>query len=273
MKTKLHYYRFGLDNAEELKKYRELQKKLKAQGLKCFDSICSNHYDWYKKTIKPLDGKEITLETDFLFNNQWNTERTETSKSGLRVFDWAEAIYHNPDVKEGMYLDQTPEMAEIRRNTLKCQYCGKHYQAAQGHVFCDACLDSEYLEEKQLHLLRLLPVDESKKGSALTDAERANLLPQYIKRQTTGADSRNANKLKRQRETIKSEQEETIRNAMTKRDGLLWLMDHDISIDNVIYYSHTKRFCFGWRSPIEPPVKSALLDLLCEFPFDYDIKE
>ena len=50
-------------------------------------------------------------------------------------------------------------------------------------------------------------------------------------------------------------------------------MDHGVSIDNCIYYSHTGRFGFGWREPVGQAVYSALVDVLCEFPFDYDIKK
>lgn len=29
-----------------------------------------------------------------------------------------------------------------------------------------------------------------------------------------------------------------------------WMLEHDIPIDNLIYYFHTKTFSFGWRSPL-----------------------
>jgi hypothetical protein len=53
-----------------------------------------------------------------------------------------------------------------------------------------------------------------------------------------------------------------------------WLLDNDLFIlDNVIYYSHTGVFCFGWRDPIDADTKSLLLDKLSEFPFDYEFKK
>jgi len=112
MKTKLHYYRFNIDNELEHREYLTLCETLKGMGLKKFDSISSNQYDWYKNTIKPLSDTEIELETDHLFDNQWNTGPVVTSKQGLRVFDWAEPIYPNSSIKEGQWLEQTDEMRE-----------------------------------------------------------------------------------------------------------------------------------------------------------------
>ena len=53
---------------------------------------------------------------------------------------------------------------------------------------------------------------------------------------------------------------------------MVWLLDRNINAENCIYYSHTRKFCFGWRNPVSESVKSALLDVLVEFPFDYEIK-
>jgi len=273
METTLHYYYFDTSDKDEANAYRMLCEDLRSMGLKCLLSITSDHYSFYKDKIKPLGGQTITLETKHLFNNQWNTAPTVTSSNGLRVFDWSEPIYDNRRIHEGMWLKQTSEMNEIRRNTLKCGYCGAQYQAAQGYVFCEKCLDSEYLEEKELYLLRLLPIFKTwSKRAPLTKAEKAHLLPLYIERQTTGTDSRNANKLRAQRQRIERQYQTATENAKDEHDGLLWLMDNGVSIDNVIYYNHTHRFCFGWRSPVSQAVKSKLLDVLCEFPFDYDIK-
>lgn len=277
METILHCYRFDVSKPDEAAAWRALNDKLKGWPH-CMSAMESDNGKHHRKHILPLDGQPVTLETKHLFNNQWNTTPTATSENGLRVFDWRlHYQLHNQDIKEGHYLEQTDEMKETRRNTVKCGYCAHQYQAAQGYVFCTACLDSEYLKENDLRLLRLLPVsqdDHKSKREPLTDAERAHLMPQYVERQTTGADSRNVKKLRKQRERIADEYESTTREALTKRDGLLWLMDHGVSIDNVIYYSHTDMFCFGWRGDgLARSVISALLDLLTEFPYEYEIKE
>lgn len=274
MQTKIHYYYFNTAHDDEREAYKKLCKKLESQGLELSDSISADHRNYYKNLIAPLNGKEIELETTHLFNNQWNTAPTETSDQGLRVFDWAEGIHiHNRNIKEGQYLEQTDEMREIRRNTYKCGYCGAQHQAAKGLVFCDKCLDSEYLEEKDLHLLRLLPVEATRGNREhLTDAEKAHLLPQYIEQQTVATNSRKVKALEKQRENLHKDYEKAVYEATTKRDGFLWLMDRNINIDNCIYYSHTDRFSFGWRKPVSDEVASKLLDIISEFPFNYEIK-
>lgn len=65
---------------------------------------------------------------------------------------------------------------------------------------------------------------------------------------------------------------QAIANEERRRDGKLWLLDHGLSIENVIYYSHTNRFCFGWDLPVSPVVESTILDVISEFPYSYDIK-
>lgn len=50
-----------------------------------------------------------------------------------------------------------------------------------------------------------------------------------------------------------------------------WLIKHNIAIENVIYYNHNGRFCFGWRKPIDNVPE--LSQKLIEFPFEYTIKQ
>jgi len=273
LKTRIYFYRFDISKPDAKEWYEALSKKLSATNGELFDSISAEGYDFYTKKIQPLHGKVIELETKFLFNNQWNTAPTRTSASGLRVFDWGETIlWERKHIKIGMYLDITDEMREIRRNTLKCNYCGAQYCAPQGQVFCDKCLDSEYLEEEDLKLLLLTPIDTKPTFRELTEAELLYLKPLYIAAQTTGTTSRAVQKRQKQRARIIENRDETIEAANAEYDGLIWLLNHNVNIDNVIYYSHTKKFCFGWQSPLSESVKSALLDVLVEFPFPYEFK-
>ena len=106
----------------------------------------------------------------------------------------------------------------------------------------------------------------------LTEAERGALMPRYVDRQTTGADSRNARKLAEQRARLIKDYADTVAKAKAEHDGMIWLMDHGISIDNVIYYNHTGKFSFGWRTPLAKDVVSRILDVISEFPFAYEIK-
>ena len=55
-------------------------------------------------------------------------------------------------------------------------------------------------------------------------------------------------------------------------DGKLWLMDHGLDIENVIYYSHRDIFTFGWRELLTFEEQSAIRDVISEFPFEYELK-
>ncbi|HSV26201.1 MAG TPA: hypothetical protein VLJ17_24655 [Xanthobacteraceae bacterium] len=270
MKTIIHTYWYNTANEHERQEYATLRDKLKAEGYRCFEAL--GEYDYRGKD---LDNREITLETQHLFDNQWNTAPIEgVSEQGLRVFDWALSVYpDNRKVKAGYWLEQTAEMRDIRRNTVKCGYCGKQEPAAKGYVFCPHCIDSEYLKEDELYLTRLRPVDEGRKPvPPLTEAEKAHLLPLYREAQLHGSTARGKLRIAKERQEVESKFERKTRSAKIERDGMIWLMDRGFRVDNVIYYDHTEKFCFGWRGAMADSVKSALLDVLSEFPFDYEFK-
>jgi len=261
IKTKIHTYRFVIDTLEDRQAYYELKDKLN-DGRDWMNCL-SMHGE--KRLEFP--SEDIELETEFLFSNQWNTA------CGKRVFDWYEAIYPNNKVKQGHWLEITEEMREIRRNTLVCGYCGHYKAAAQGYIFCVDCLDSPYLKETDLCLLRLKPVDQHLPyREELTKTESAWLMPQYVDRQTKGNNSRAVQAKAEKREEIKVKYNKAIRTAKTEFNGYNWLMGNGVNIENCIYYSHTDKFSFGWRNPVSQEVKSKLLDILTEFPFDYEIK-
>lgn len=249
--------------------YKALCNERKSEGIECFCVISDG------KSCGP--SRVVVLETNHVFGNQWNSKPDAHSEQGYRLFNWFEHYRDYGPNKRGHYLKITPEMRELCRLTHVCGYCGAEYYGIENaSKFCSACLDSGYLEKKNLHLLRLMPVDINGRirtdRPELTEEELAWLMPIYVERQTTGTNSRNAARLKKQREDIEHKFEVEMANAKTERDGLIWLMDHNISIDNVIYYNHTAKFSFGWRSPIGAEVKSKLLNVLSEFPFDYEIK-
>jgi hypothetical protein len=262
IKTNIHTYRYALDIAAEAKAYKELREKLRADKRHFFNVLAEP----FGKEKHIVEDGPIELETDHLFADQWNS-------TTARVFDWYEAIYPNRKIKQGHYLDITDEMRELRRTTLICGYCGKNYPNGTD-TFCSACLDSPYLKESDLYLLRLQSVGiYNRKFPPLTDEERASLLPRYVERQTTGKHSRAvAYKAKVRADVIKKYAHET-QNAKTEHDGMLWLLDRDISIENCIYYDHTQTFSFGWRNPVSPEVHSRLLELLKDFPYKYEIKK
>lgn len=270
--TKLHRYHFDTNNPQERADYEKLQAKLKALGLECFETWGGgSHYN-----LKGIETqtKTVQLETSSLFNNQWNTAPF-SGHSGLRVFDWAQdyPINFGKNIKQGHWLEQTPAMKSIRDNMLKCGYCGKMEPAQKGYVFCPHCLDSEYLERKDLHLLRLLPISSDYKNrKELSQAELDYLLPLYVAAQSGATSERAKARHKAKRESLEKQYKKAIKTAETEYKGFNWLLDAGLNIENCIYYSHTDRFSFGWRNPVDAEVVSAILDVISEFPFDYEIK-
>lgn len=282
MKTTFHSYFYDLRKPEEKQQYEALCKKLQGQGLICFSA-------WGGKGSfrhQELDGLKIELETKFLFDNQWNTAPiSELYQKGLRVFDWAED-YHsrsiglNPNLKIGHWLEQTDEMRQARVNRVKCGYCGKQYHlASKPPTFCDHCLQSKYLKESDLYLLRLRSVmDKTNKFPPLTEKELADLLPKYLSAQLKGKEARTQQELKDQREYVekilseaKQKAKQLLAVAEIEYQGKKWLIEHGVTnLRNVIYYDHTHLFSFGWMSPYSPIVKAELEKLLTDFPYPYE---
>lgn len=73
-------------------------------------------------------------------------------------------------------------------------------------------------------------------------------------------------------EALTADFEKSISMLRAEYEGTRWLLERNLSIENWIYYSHTQRFCFGWRNPAKSAEVSAVLDHLSEAPFSYDIK-
>lgn len=271
IRTKIKYYRYELDKPEDNKRYKLLSDCLKNQGLKLFDCISLELQSYEKKTnffnkIKQLENKGfIELETEYIFNNQWNT--TEESLN-LRVFDWYEEIYPNRKIKEGYYLEVNKEMNQIRENTFKCGYCGKQYFKPKKE-FCLSCLDSEYLTKEYLPLLRLRSVkNEDDKNKELTQEEQENLIKLYTEAQTKGNKERAIKKI----ESLKKRYKEDLKQAQTEYKGFMWLLENGINTDNCIYYNHSNLFTFGWRTLLSFEIEQELIKQLKGFPFKYELK-
>ncbi len=271
MKTTIHTYQFNTRNPEEKAAWDALRKQLKTTHPNCMESHGGGlHYQ------SKLNGLVVTLETSSIFDNQWNTAPIpNVSDSGLRVFDWA--LDYNPGgsttLKQGHYLDQTEEMAEVRRNIHKCDYCGAHEPAAKGYVFCPHCIGSEYLKAEELHLTRMVSAGNSfnAKRAPLTATESALLMPLYLDAQIHGNTKRDKARIAKERADIESKFAKETKNAKTERDGFIWLMDRGLRTDNVIFYDHTQKFSFGWRKPLDGELLTRTLEVLNDFPFDYEI--
>lgn len=279
MKTKLHEYCFDMRKPAEAKAYQELAARLRAE-IKAGKRGREMHCIAPECKINEASTSEVEIEPKHLFQNQWNTTTS-------RVFDWFEVYPVNASeksIKRGHWLEITPEMDAIRHNTLKCGYTGQQYPASKGWTFnlSPAGLGSEYLKESELWRLRLVPIwDTDKEGARpeLTESERALLLPLYRELQKEGAKTRaGAKKAEERRETLAkfdgvvNPPKKIVEDATRERDGMLWLLDRGFSTDCAIYYKHTGKFGFNWRKNMQPEDLSKLLDVLSEFPFEYEIK-
>lgn len=272
MKTVLHLYHFDTSKGDELAAYGALRAKLTAQGLSCFNSWTPGKRE-YSESLRALDGKEAELETATLFDNQWNTVPIEgTGLPGLRVFDWAESIFDNRSIKYGHYLEQTDAMRLTRELRHACGYCG--FQTDTPDTFCDRCLDSEYLKEDELQLLRMLPVNVTSRVTrpALSESELAGLKARYTYAQVHGTTERGKARIAKMRQKLEKEYNRAIEVATAERDGMLWLMDRGVNTGNVIYYKHTGRFCFGYRAGLSSDARKALETAIEGFPFPYDVE-
>src|SRR6185503_14012023 len=244
MKTVLHNYSFDTDKPEDREPWYQLETMLKRRAG-AGHRMRSLRGD---KDFKPESG-EVVLETEFLFSNQWNTDKG-------RLFDWyQEAVFsygkERNNIKRGHWLEITPEMVAIRNNTLKCCYTGEQFffHAEKDGVppkfnTRNSALGNPYLKESELYMVRLKRVSDESSPAQLTAEERDFLLPLYIKAQL----STNQKARDKQRAEVLADFEKEHGNAVMERDGFLWLLDHGMQIENCIFYDHKRHFCFGWRN-------------------------
>lgn len=270
--TKIHTYSFDTQVPAEAEAYAALKVTLKAtHGRGRWMHVNHSYGDEarnHQQTVIDAEASgTITLESECLFSNQWN------STGAGRVFDWYAAINHEaPHRKSGHYLDITPEMVAISETTLKCGYTGQQFPAATDLKFntTQAGIGSVYLQEEQLYMLRLVPVfaeNQQSPRAELTEEERALLMPLYIAAQTKNKSDARV----KQRADVLKKAERAMSEVTTERDGFLWLLDHGVNIENCIYYHHTDKFSFGWRDKFPKSAEPALLLAIDGFPFDYEV--
>ncbi len=278
MKTKVHYYNINVAARGGKQAYAALVKQIKADAPdargRWMKAIGMKAIGENVRKYRDSEVEEVKIETEYLFDNQWNT----TTK---RIFDWYEEVIFSPSgaenrtIKRGHWTEITPEMAELRRSTFTCGYCGAHYgprhELAPKGGFCLTCLDLPYLKEEELYLLRLVSLVGDRTREPLTEDERAILVPAYVEMQTVARCSRAKARRAKQREKVLNDYERDVSGAAEERDGLLWLWDQGFDLENVIYYDHTRRFHFGWRSPVSELVASKILEVISEFPYSYTI--
>lgn len=282
LKTKLHYYSFDTSDPDQAQAYQELlEGTLKKIGFKPWitdesrtQGPINKTRDFYRKIKEScIDGSvEVELETKHLFSNQWNSSPFgEFHESGARLFNWAMVKWPNKSIATGYWLEQTQAMANILAETSKCGYCGN--QAPTGSkVFCDRCLDSEYLDVSDLKLLRMMPISFEGNRAELTQEERNLLEPQYLEHQTEAKSVRTTKRLAKERTQVAKDYHEASEKARTEYEGKMWFLNRELNTGNLIYYSHTKTFCLGWREPLDPKLAEAWRKKTEGFPFNLELK-
>jgi hypothetical protein len=270
MKTTLTKYHINTSTQEGAEAWRDLKLKLRAtkgRGRRMKALQMPGSYDRERQ----MPEGEIELDPTHLFDNQWNTVDTDEG-NGWRVFDWDQRIVPNPHIKCGHYLTITEEMIEARNSRRCCGYCGKQTDDPAPE-FCDKCIGGEYLKESELKLLRLMPASWDKFQNdrpPLTDRERDELVPIHRERTKERRRAQNKARVARQR----ADAQRKVKQAEHELEVTDWLIEHDIDPGLAIYYSHTDRWCFGWREPLGPEEVEELLGKLgSEFPAEYDIKQ
>lgn len=287
LRTKLHHYSFP---SSDHPGYKAMVAEIEANNVgrgHCMSAFetPSKSFDgtlWQKQ--KELAVEEVVLDTEYFFENQWNEAKGSGNR---RLFDWREFYYGNgrPD-KTGHWLEITPEMAQLRTETFKCGYCGELY--GPQHItpipesgFCTACIGGLHLKQDELYLLRLRRVvgGRSRGFPKLTAEESELLTPLYIEEQTISLRRAEERARQKDKEDIDGlvakatrKAEALIRDAKEERDGKIWLWERGFQMDNVIYYSHSRQFGFGWRQPVSNDVRDKLLEVISEFPAAYTIK-
>ncbi len=291
IKAELVYYRIDVSRPEGRKAYAELCEDLKEipfetwvtqvsfpngttnfQLHEFIDSLREELHIHVSNVDYQLHSREINLETKHLFEDQWNTVE------GFRLYNKDSFEWPALHIKEGYYIRQNPQMIAVLQGTAKCGYCG--HQAPVGEKdFCDKCISSPYLEVSNLRLLRMEPIEapERRTGETLkiprgarplSEEELAVVMPRYMEAQTK-LQEQQAAKL---RADVEAGLSKIIERATIKRDGMIWILDAGIPTENLIFYPHTKTFCFGWRNPVSKEVRAELVEKLKQFPFDFEIK-
>jgi hypothetical protein len=263
VQTTIHAYTSNTGATERERALLEAKRKIITFSI----SPDIQKTDNYRNAVLAADGTVVTLETEFLFDNQWNCVELG------RVFDAVRYVEHTGRTSHliyGQYLDITPAMIEVREREQKCGYCGAGYWDGAACGYCVKCLGTKYLKREDLHLLQLLPVARSSGAKrALTANQLAECSAAYDAAQAAAFLVR----AEKKRIDARHAAEVKFENARIERDAILWLLDHGIDPDNCIYYPHTGRFCFGWREPLTDEAFSELTTKLgAEFPFDYDAK-
>jgi hypothetical protein len=292
MKTKLHTYHFNCgvpSDAEAYLKLRDERMIPESRRPARTKFVSTGKDDGQAFTHLPIlrsgdwhTTHEVELDLSHIFANQWNTAAADGERGkhgGYRIFDWVE-YYSSHNVRRiwGHWLEVTDEMVKVRDETLACGYCGQHYGSwHESHLtaprqfgFCKKCLNSPYLKENELYMLRLMPESFTGRHDAhpLTTEESEWLLPRYIESQMETMKAADEAKAEAARARLEKQREVDAMNYA----GFDLLLRAGVNTDNVIFHDHVPEFKFGWRSPLSPSVADATKKKLDELSFPYPVR-
>lgn len=256
IKVKLIRYDLNMDEEKDRKEYKKIQDRCKKLGYKLFNYIAMGEKN-------EIPEGEYEIDTSCLFDTQYNTIKTKEHR-GYRIHDWLEPIYPNRRLKKGYYLENTEELKKLLSVTYECKYCGKQYtqEEATKVKYCKKCRGSDYLKEENYNLIILTKIGNKASKGKLPDEVIKDIKEQQ--KETFKQQIFKSNKDK-----LYSLQQD-IEEAKVEYQGYLWLVEHYISIENVIYYSYKKTFCFGWKEPIKN--RKELEKQLKDFKWKFEIK-
>lgn len=240
MKTKLHTYRFDLKDPVQAAQYKAFRAERKAAGARLHRSHGSGSFCDQK-------DREVELETEHLFDNQWNTVDRQ------RVFDWAEDYQmHTPNIRRGHWLEITDEMRQARAARHACGWCG-YQEDNPGYKFHMACQRRVHIPDPHhLGLLRMVPVDHRATRTDLTEQEAEELKTLQAQLQLFGPEPR-IELHGRELDKAQKFAEAAIKKAQQRLAGAQFFQDRGISVANLIYYDHIGTYCFGWEGAGFPP--------------------
>jgi hypothetical protein len=226
---------------QDSEEYKELRETLK---------------DYKRFRVWDLDNRSkvrpglYDIETRHLFDNQSTT-------ASLRIFDFAD-YSRRPDTQHlryGHYIENLDELNAARDLRHKCGWCG-HQADAPTDEWCPKCRGSEYLTPFFYKLLKMQPVSDE---SARDTQPPTEVLEDIVVKQAAMTKL----KIEKQIQTKFDLLDQKLKDAKLETKFLRECVDRGVGIsqlDNMIFYSHTQRFCFGWKRAIPEAEKASILE-------------
>lgn len=251
-------YSIDTSTAKGKDDYRAICETAKALGYKLM-RVYGTDYNFIDK----LPVEPLALEPAFIFSNQYNAGK-------FRVMDWYESIVPNAELRIGYYLTgDIDALNEMKAAHYVCGYCGHRHQGHDAPITCPKCLGSEYLKPENLPLLTMQPLTGPRRDVATVGED------EYNAAQTARKDAYNAaqgDRLRRKADKVLADARAKCAEEMYRAESEAAILRQGIDTDNLIYYSHTKKWVFGWRSPMTQAESEAIRANGVEIPFDYTIK-